>query len=206
QAPLDEFFDSWLNRPGLPTLSLHNVNVASINRGDVIQGEIRWSGPLAPDQVTVTLETHKDSPTERVRLETAPARFQLETLHRRKRIVVDRHGEVAKANGGVFSIRSFRAELPQTLIVYGTKAETPTNREAAEALQRAIVESGPNVTVPIKSDTEVTDGDLKSRHLLLIGRPDSNALVARFREKLPISFGSRSFVVRNQAFAHPASA
>src|SRR5262249_27966373 len=91
-------------------------------------------------------------------------------------------------------------------IVYGTKAEAPTNREAAEALQRAIVESGPNVTVPTKSDAEVTDGDLKSRHLLLIGRPDSNALVARFREKLPISFRSRSFLVRGEPFAHPASA
>lgn len=114
--------------------------------------------------------------------------------------------EMTQANGAVFSTRSFRTELSHTLIIRGTRDEEPTNREAAEALQRALIESGPNLTVPIKADTEVTDADLKSRHLLLIGGPDSNSLVARFRGKLPIAFGPRSFVVRAETYAHAGSA
>src|SRR5262249_8271967 len=81
-----------------------------------------------------------------------------------------------------------------------------TNREAAEALQRGIVERGSNFTVPIKADKDVTDADLQSHHVLLIGRPDSNAVVNRFRDALPVTFGSRSFVVRNQTYAHARSA
>ncbi len=90
--------------------------------------------------------------------------------------------------------------------MYGTLDEVPTNREAAEALQKAVRERWSNYNVVIKSDHEVSDADLKNHHLLLIGRPDSNALVARFRDTFPITFGSRSFAVRGKIYAHMNSA
>src|SRR5207245_1583504 len=79
---------------------------------------------------------------------------------------------VTGLDGGPFSVLTFFAELEQALIVYGTQGETSTNREAAEELQRAILERGPNITVPLKSDREATEGDLKDRHVLLIGRAE----------------------------------
>jgi hypothetical protein len=117
-----------------------------------------------------------------------------------------KNGDGQPANGAVFSVVSFQAERDQTLIVYGTADEIHTNREAAEALQKAIIEQWSNITVPIKADKDVTDADLKNRHLLLIGRPDSNKLVERFRAKLPLRFGSRSFTVMNECYAHANSA
>lgn len=110
------------------------------------------------------------------------------------------------AIGKAYSIVSFHSEQEQTLIIYGTADETPTNREAAEALQKSLREKWQNHTVPIKSDKEATEADLKSKHLLLVGRTDSNTLVERFRKNLPITFGSRSFVVRGKTYAHPGSA
>ena len=76
--------------------------------------------------------------------------------------------------GGPFGVHTFFDELEQTLIVYGTRDEVPSNREAALELQKAIVERGSNITVPVKSDREVTDDDLKNHHLLLVGRPETN--------------------------------
>jgi hypothetical protein len=90
--------------------------------------------------------------------------------------------------------------------VYGTRHEATTNREAAAALQDALRGREHNLTVPIKKDSDVTAADLKNHHLLLIGRPDSNAIVARFRDALPVTFGSRSFEVAGEAYAHPESA
>lgn len=113
---------------------------------------------------------------------------------------------LTRAPGGAFSILSFHYELDRSLIVYGTADEAPCNREAAEALQRAIIERHSNYTVPIKSDKEVTDADLQSHHLLLIGRPDCNTVVERFRAALPITFGTQSFTVRQETYAHAGSA
>jgi hypothetical protein len=113
--------------------------------------------------------------------------------------------EPAKGNGPAFSILSFYHELEQALIIYGTSDEANTNREAAEALQEGIRTRWSNLQVPIKADKDVKDDDLKKHHILLIGRPDSNPLVERFRKDLPIEFGSRSFMVRNDAYAHALS-
>jgi hypothetical protein len=60
--------------------------------------------------------------------------------------------------------------------------------------------------VPVVSDREATDEALKTRHVILIGRPDCNALVERFQGELPVTFGKRSIVVRQKAYAHAGSA
>jgi len=99
--------------------------------------------------------------------------------------------------GSPFSVLSFLNELEQTLIVYGTTDEAPTNKEAAEALEQAIRARHSNYTVPIKSDTEVTADDLKSHHLLLIGRPNSNSVAQRVQKSLPVEFGDYSFAIAN---------
>ena len=60
--------------------------------------------------------------------------------------------------------------------------------------------------MPIKSDSEVTDEDLKANHILLIGRPATNKVAARFADSLPIAFGSASFSIGDATFAHAGSA
>jgi hypothetical protein len=108
--------------------------------------------------------------------------------------------------GGPFSVLSHESEPERVLIAYGTRDEVNTNREAAEALQRAIRERHSNVTVPVKADADVTEEDLKNNHVLLIGRPDSNRLVEQFRSAFPVTFGTRSFAVRDEAYANAGSA
>jgi hypothetical protein len=105
----------------------------------------------------------------------------------------------------IFSVQSFSNEEEDTLIVYGTLDEQNTNREAAEALQQAIRERHSNYTVPIKTDAAVSEEDLKTHHVVLIGRPDTNRVVAKFGDALPIKFGKQSFVVRNEAYANAES-
>jgi hypothetical protein len=104
--------------------------------------------------------------------------------------------------GGPFGVQTFFAELEQTLIVYGTHDDAAANREAAMELQKAIIERGPNITVPVKSDREATDDDLKGHHLLLVGRPETNAALTRLRPALPMTFGSQSYSVRGETYAH----
>ncbi len=200
---LERFFDYWLKEPGLPLLKLANVKVIE---GEAVEGDIQREGQGAPAAVSVVLKTPKGEETRQVVLGGASTHFRIPTHGVPQRLSVDPYNWTAKANGGAFSVMSFHAELEHTLIVYGTADEVPTNREAAEALQRAIIRRHSNFTVTIKSDKDVTDDDLKVHHLLLIGRPDSNRVVERFRAALPIAFGSRSFVVQQEAYAHPGSA
>jgi hypothetical protein len=101
-----------------------------------------------------------------------------------------------------WSTTSFEAEPDHVLIVYGTSKEVHAQREAAALLQEKLRRRTGNYSVPIKSDKEVTEADLKNKHLLLIGRPDSNAGLAACATSLPVKFGSGSFTVRVKLLVH----
>jgi hypothetical protein len=208
---LQSFFDHWLNQPGLPVVQIGNgrepkVSVSSNGKGYQLETVLHIDPSALPAQVEVGVETARGFKTEKKLLQEAETKLVLRPSDQPSRLLVAMDGGMAQNNGGAFSVLSFLAEPKKTLIVYGTADETPTNKEAARILQQAIRQSWCNVTVPIKTDKQVTDEDLKSHHLLLIGRPDSNALIQQFQSKLPVDFGSRSFRVRGDSYAQPLSA
>jgi hypothetical protein len=200
------FFDPWVTRKGLPRYQLAVTGTTSTPKGHEVTVEIRSDRAGPPSALDVTLETAKGEVTRQVRLDGTTARAVLETSEPPLHVVLDKYGQAARANGGPFSILTYYAELERTLIVYGTADEQPTNREAAEALRQALRERGANITVPVRADSRVSDDDLKSHHVLLIGRPGTNTVVNRFHKELPISFGSGSFAVRDEVYSHPDSA
>lgn len=121
------------------------------------------------------------------------------------------HDVAAKDHvGGCWSIHSFELEPERALIVFGTgeraARDAIANREIAERLQYAAARRFGNFHIPIKTDREVTDEDLKSHHLLVVGEPLTNSLLRRAAEKSPIRFGTQSFVVRGETYADHDSA
>jgi hypothetical protein len=216
---LVEFFDYWLIEEGLPVLKLddgvkptpnfrtgdHRASVSANGKGYTVETTIQLPAAALPAQVEVTVETAKGKKAESRLLNSTESKFVFHPDDQPRRLSVDTDGVIAQ-KGGAYGVLSFLAEPKQTLIVYGTGDEIPTNKEAAKALQQAIRQSWCNVTVPIKTDKEVKDDDLKNHHLLLIGRPDSNSVVHRSQPALPIVFGPRSFTVGQDHYAHADSA
>jgi hypothetical protein len=198
-----DFFDAWLKQTGLPKYHIAVSNLVKVEGKYEATVEIRREKAGSQTALDVTVETAKGEVTKQLHIDGTSARLVVETEDKPLRAVLDKYGQTAKSNGGPYSIFSFQADLEQTMIVYGTTDERDSQREAAAMLQQAIREHGSNITLPIRADTEVTEDDLKHRHLLLIGRPETNALVKKYHKSLPISFGSGSFAVREDVYAHP---
>jgi hypothetical protein len=156
-------------------------------------------------KVEITIETAKGERTHLLDLESTNS-FAFDSADRPVRLIVDKYNRSAKANGSPFGIASFEDERDRTLIVYGTRDEEAANRETALALQERIRTHWSNQTIPIKADRDASDDDLRDRHLLLIGRPDTNRVVERIRDALPITFGWRSFMISGVTYAHAGSA
>ena len=60
--------------------------------------------------------------------------------------------------------------------------------------------------LPVKADTEVTDDDLRTKHLILFGDPASNSWIARALPRLPVKwtreevrFGSKAYAAADHA-------
>lgn len=115
-------------------------------------------------------------------------------------------GSPQGAPAGGWAVDSFEVEPEQTLIIYGTVSERAAQQEAAILLQRKIARRGGNFSLTVKTDADVTDDDLKSHHLLLVGRPDTNSVTARLADAWPMRFGPHSFRLRDKTYAHADSA
>jgi pimeloyl-ACP methyl ester carboxylesterase len=72
------------------------------------------------------------------------------------------------------------------IYVYGAD-DVQTRRYAESAAAWSSNRSRLNLTLPVKSDREVTDDDLDSASLVLFGTPQTNRLVARFAAQFPLA-------------------
>ncbi|QJW97662.1 C45 family autoproteolytic acyltransferase/hydolase [Frigoriglobus tundricola] len=111
-----------------------------------------------------------------------------------------------RIEGPAFAVNTWLQAPESALIVYGTRADAAANREAAAALRDGVLNGGWNVAIPAKADTEVTDSDMKGRHVLLVGRPPTNAVAARHAAAFPVTFGSASVRVQDRYYAHEGTA
>ena len=105
----------------------------------------------------------------------------------------------ARLGSSPFTVHSFWHDLPRTLIVYQADDQIAANRDAAEELQKEIRRRSANHTVPIVADRNLTEAQQKDHHLIWIGYPKTNPGV-------PLTFGTHSFEVNGNLFAHARSA
>jgi hypothetical protein len=105
-----------------------------------------------------------------------------------------------------WTIFSHEVEPDRVLVVYGTTRDRAAQKEAAEHLRTEVARRFANLLPPVKSDEGVTDEELSSHYLLLVGRPETNRVCARVAEKssnFPAKFGPQSFVLHDETYAHP---
>lgn len=202
------FFKGWLKESGLTQVRLLGATPRRGAQGwnTVVKLERDKAGgaPLLP--VTVETEDGEEA-TRLLVLEKNYETVELHTEGRPIRVILDKYGTASCASTyNPFTILTFDTELESTLIVYGTTDEKTANQEAARLLQQALRRREHNISVPICSDAEITEEILRTRHIVLIGRPGCNAVTDRWSKSLPVRFGAASFAIRGEHYVHPESA
>ncbi len=209
---LSGFFKEWLEGTGLPRVELSK---AKISRAKESPREQSWEIELgvkrvgscnAPVVVPVTIEFEEGERTVSLSLEGAESSNRVKLPHKPHRAVLDKYGTAGLANGHPFTVLSFEGELEDTWIVYGTLGDALVNAESARILRGALVRREHNISVLVKADVELNEEDLKGRHLVLVGRPETHRLVKKWEQRLPVKFGKQSLEVAEDLYAHPATA
>jgi hypothetical protein len=209
---LSGFFKYWTMQAGLPRLGIASVRAETDGNSSaeqepgwvIIKGTLTSSAAL-PSRIEMTVEQGKEELTQVVAI-SSKGEFELKAKAPAARLIVDKYCRAARANGGEAEFGAFTGDLPHTLIVYGTADDAAANLEAAEAFQKMLRTSWANVEVPIVSDAKASDGDLKTHHLILIGRPHANLVTRRMAAALPVAFGADSYSVRGDTYANCMSA
>lgn len=205
-TPLAPLFDWWMNHTGLPQLVLAEARTRAIAEGwettVTLDGAALGAALVAP----VTLQTPAGPVTQSALFDAGRPSLRIRSAQRPQQVLLDEHGITARGNGAPYTILSAEDELDQALIVYGTQDEEAANREAAQRLQASLRRREHNVQPAIVADRDVTEDEVRGRHLLLVGRPATNALSQRFADRFGVAFGPASLRVRDRVYADPRSA
>ena len=99
-----------------------------------------------------------------------------------------------------FTTHSFLDDPDRCVIVYGTRDDEAANRNTANVLRTQLTAKGVKATVT--TDTDATDEALADRHVILIGRPATNAAATKLAAGLPVKFGTNRVTVGDDVYVN----
>jgi hypothetical protein len=184
---LDWFFNQWVNSSELPRLKLEQVSVRKDKEVWQVSGRLLQSSKtIFRLPIELALDTEHGREMQNIWMDGKAVDFDVRTLNQPRKLIVDPDYEVFKLQQMAPRFWWFWGAYPQLIIVYGTLGETEANRAAAERFNYYLGVSGE----VIKADTDVNEADLKTKCVILVGRPETNKIAQEFKDSFPIKFNS----------------
>ncbi len=200
------FFDQWIERKGLPRFRLTGITAKESGGAFQVEATIAQDDPPYRIPVEVVLASESGSERQRVWLEGNSTRVRFTSATEPRTIQVDPEGDHLAASRPPFAVSSYMDDLGRVVIVYGTQAEEAANRYAAERIRERFRTGWWLRDIPVLRDVDVTEQHRKTRHLLLVGRPETNRVAAEFESAFPIAFAGSSFEVEGKSYARSSHA
>ena len=198
---LDWFFKQWVNNSELPRLKLENVVVSKARDDWQIKGRIlqlNENSFYLP--VEVAIDTKNGREKKNLWVDKNSADFDIRIKDKPQKLVIDPDYKLLKLQKMPPRFWWMWDVYPNYIIIYGTLAETNENKTAAEQLNKGHLGLGQEI---IKADTEVNETDLKSKCVILFGRPETNIVSQNFRDIFPVQFNGDRFTWQGVSYDKP---
>jgi transglutaminase-like putative cysteine protease len=189
--PLDWFFNQWVNSTEFPRLKLENVTAKKDKQGWQVNGRLLQAGETTFRlPVELAINTKNGREIEKLCVDKRAVDFNFHTQNEPQKLIVDPDYEILKIQRMPPRLVWFRDVYPEYILIYGTLAEAESNKTAAERFNEEYFELGNEI---IKADTDVSQDDLKSKCVVLFGRPETNKISQQFKDIFPIKFDDDKF-------------
>ena len=189
--PLDWFFNQWVNSTELPRLKLENVTAKNDKKGWQVQGRLQQAGKTTFRlPVELAIDTKNGREIKNLYVDSKTVDFDFRMQNKPQKLIVDPDCKVLKIQGMPPPLWWFWDVYPDLIIIYGTLAESKANKTAAERFNNEYLGLD---NERIKADTDVSQDDLKSKCIILFGRPETNKVSQRFKDIFPIKFDEDKF-------------
>jgi len=199
--PLDWFFNQWVNSTDLPRLKLEKVTAKKDKKGWQVHGRLLQSGETTFRlPVELAIDTKNGREIEKLYFDSKAVDFDLRTQNEPQKLMVDPDYEILKIQRMPPRLRWLRDVYPKYILIYGTLGEAESNKTAAERFNDEYFGLCHEI---IKADTSVIQDDLKSKCVILFGRPETNKISQQFKDVFPIKFDEDKFIWQGVTYDQP---
>ena len=194
----------WIERSDVPD------PVVSARAAKAADGTFLLTVKVAHDRpwryaAAVAIAGEKGLRYERVEVSKAEETFTFSSKEQPLRVTFDAAADVPVARDGGLALTSVLDDFSALLWVRGTSREVEANRTLALLWRDVVADASVEVLPPLVADAEVSDADLASHDLVVVGGPEDNAVAARMaaRGKLPLETGRGYFRWQGKTYARP---
>ncbi len=199
--PLDWFFNQWVNRTELPRLKLEKATAKKDKKGWQVHGRLLQSSETTFRlPVELAIDTKNGREIEKFYIDSRAVDFDLRTINEPQILIVDPDYEILKIQRMPPHLEWFWDVYPNYIVIYGTLSEAKANKTATERFNNEFLGLGHEV---IKADTSVNEADLKSKSVILFGRPETNKISQQFKDIFPIKFDQDKFTWQGITYSQP---
>ena len=189
--PLDWFFNQWVDRTEQPKLKLEKVTVKKEKKGWQIHGRLQQSGEttfILP--VELAIDTRNGRVLEKLNIDSKAVDFDLRTHYKPQKLIIDPDYEILMIQRMPPPLMWFWEVYPELIVIYGTLGEAKANKSAAERFNDDYLGLGKEI---IKADTNVSEDELRSKCVILFGRPKTNKISQQFKDVFIIKIEEDKF-------------
>jgi hypothetical protein len=200
---LDGFIRQWLERRGLPSVTPE----AEIKRESSLWKlvlRVSQKEPFYHFFTTVSIEQDNKNIVKLIEVKNKKTmEYVFKFPSKPKSLSFNVCNDLPLKMKEFYTFSNITDDFKNIFIVYGTSKHTDTNRTLAMRLQASIADAFTEILIPLKKDSELTGEEISSHDLLIIGSPEDNSFLERFKEKIPVKFGKGFFEWNGKLFSSP---
>ncbi|WP_233261729.1 C45 family autoproteolytic acyltransferase/hydolase [Vitiosangium sp. GDMCC 1.1324] len=191
---LKPFISQWVDRGGLPEPRILASSTKAKDGYDVTLKVEQGDKPYHL-VTSVELVSAKGSTLERVEVKSASEAFSFHVAEQPVRVVFNPANDIPVPRERFQVLSNVMDDFSQLLFVHGTARGVEADRTLTLNFREVVADAFTDQLAPLKPDSEVTEQELASKDLFVLGGAEDNGLVARLaaEKKLPVEIGRRFF-------------
>jgi hypothetical protein len=202
--PLEAFIMQWLNRKTLPQITLRQ-GLEKTRQGWKVNLTVQQTGQAQPFHfmTTVALETAKEEKWEILEVKQVSQSVSFHLRQKPLRLIFNAGNDLPVPREEFYTFANYFDDFHHTIFVYGTSRQIEANHTLTLRYRDLLADRYTEILPPLKKDSEISEEELASHDLFVLGGIADNALMERLAGKLALVLGKNFFEWQGKSYGEP---
>jgi hypothetical protein len=188
EKPLEPFIMQWLERKTLPQIALQSA-VEKTEEGWKLNLHIRQTGDLYHFVTTLTVVTEKEEKWEKVEVKNLEESFSFNFKEKPLSVTFNAGNDIPVPQENFYTFSNYFDDFHHAIFVYGTSRQIEANHTLTLRYRDLLADQFTEILPPVKKDSEVSEEELASHDVFVLGGTADNGLMERMVKKSGLSVG-----------------
>jgi hypothetical protein len=189
---LEPFIMQWLKRKSLPRLTLQ-ADLEKVQPGWKLNLNIRQIGEPYHFVTTVTAATEKEEKWEKIEVKNAQESVSFTFKEKPTAVTFNAGNDIPVPQENFYTFSNYFDDFHHTIFVYGTSRQIEANHTLTLRYRDLLANRYTEILPQVKKDSEVSEEELASHDLFILGGIADNGLMKRIVKDLGLSVGKNFF-------------